>query len=417
MPSIGISDFKSNVDLGCWTGAADLSLYRYLRDNMDFVELLTGIVKRFKISDIFLQTGWPILIGLHGKLTAVSHQLKESVIENIIEWITRKQSVIGILMQGHDYDDAFSVEDPSLKDSDGCAIKHRFRVNITGVNSEGKLGYQIAMRYIKSEPPTIEDVGLEKEIVENLDCGMGSIIFTGSTGSGKTSSIAAAIRYVMEGNTSITGNIITYEWPIEYTFDKIHSSCCVIAQTEISRHLQNFAEGVRNSLRRKPALIMIGELRDSDTISSAVEAANNGHPIFTTTHANGVCLTFKRLLEKFPANQQKQALYSILATTNMIVAQHIVPTTKFSKERPDYTCLREWLFLDNDIRNRIEAVGLERHEEVIRSILDNPSSKSARSMLSSVKIKWKEGIISSDTAFSVLRNYGIREVNEDILRC
>lgn len=417
MPSIGVSDFNPKIDLGCWTGASDFSLNRYLHDNMDFVELLIGVIKHFEISDIFLQTGWPILIGLHGKLTAVSYVLKQSVIENIIEWITNKQSVIGLMMQGHDYDSAFSIEDPSLKDSDGGAVKYRFRVNITGVNSEGQLGYQIAMRYIKSEPPTIESVGLENEIVKNLDSGMGSIIFTGSTGSGKTSSIAAAIRYVMEGNTSIKGNIITYEWPIEYTFDKIHSSCCVIAQTEISRHLQSFAEGVRNSLRRKPALIMIGELRDSDTILSAVEAANNGHPIFTTTHANGVGLTFKRLFEKFPANQQEQAFYSLLATTNMIVAQHIVPTTKFSKDQPDYTCLREWLLLDNDIRNRIDAAGLERHEEVIRSILDNPAGKNARSMLSTVKIKWNEGIISSETAFSVLRNYGIRGVSEDILKC
>lgn len=414
---IGVEDFQKNVDLGCWQGAEDLSFNRYMHDNMDFVAILNNIVNRFEISDIFLQTGWPILIGLHGKLTAISYPLKETAIQNIIEWITNKKSVIGLLMQQQDYDDAFSIDDPKKRDSDGCAIKHRFRVNITSINYEGSLGFQIAMRYIKSVPPTIESVGLEEEIVDNLDAGMGSIIFTGSTGSGKTSSIAAAIRYVMEGRTSIKGNIITYEWPIEYTFDKIHSGCCIIAQTEINRHLKSFAEGVRNSLRRKPALIMIGELRDSDTILSAVEAANNGHPIFTTTHANGVGLTFKRLVEKFPANQQEQAFYSLLATTNMIVAQHIVPTKKSTKDKPDYTCLREWLVLDNNIRTELENAGIEKHEELIRFILNDSDSKIARSMLSTVRLKWQNDIISTDTALSVLRNYGMRGFKEDILTC
>lgn len=422
MPSstsgIGILDFKKEADLAYWKGEKNLSFNRYMHDNMDFVALLNDIVNKFEISDIFLQTGWPIMIGLHGKLTAISYPLKETVIQNIIEWITNKKSVIGLLMRQQDYDDAFSIDDPQMRDNDGCAIKHRFRINITSINYEGNLGFQIAMRYIKSIPPTIESIGLEEEIVNNLDSGMGSVIFTGSTGSGKTSSIAAAIRYIMEGHTSINGNIITYEWPIEYTFDKIYSSCCMIAQTEINRHLKTFAEGVRNSLRRKPALIMIGELRDSDTILSAVEAANNGHPIFTTTHANGVGLTFKRLFEKFPASQQEQAFYSLLATTNMVVAQHIVPTKKSTKEKPDYTCLREWLVLDNSIRSELENAGLEKHEEVIRSMLKDYDRKIARSMLSAVKLKWQNGIISTETALSVLRNYGIRGVNnEDILSC
>ena len=112
---------------------------------------------------------------------------------------------------------------------------------------------------------------------------------------GKTTTFAALIRRILEGDTPIEGNIITYEAPIEFVFEAVPSPTCTISQREIGVHLPDFASGVRNSLRRKPGLIVVGELRDMDTIMAAVEAANTGHPLYTTTHANNVALVLRRL--------------------------------------------------------------------------------------------------------------------------
>ena len=114
------------------------------------------------------------------------------------------------------------------------------------------------------------------------------MVIAGETGSGKTTTLAALMRRVLEEPTPIHGNLITYEAPIEFVFEAIDSSTSTVMQHEIGLHLPSFAAGVRNSLRRKPALLLVGELRDMETIMASVEAANTGHPIYTTTHANDV---------------------------------------------------------------------------------------------------------------------------------
>ena len=101
------------------------------------------------------------------------------------------------------------------------------------------------------------------------------MLIAGPTGSGKTTTYAAMLRWIIEGNTPIAGNILTYESPIEFLFGNIPSATCIVAQQEIGLHLVGgFAEGVRNSLRRNPALVVVGELRDAETIQAALEVAN-----------------------------------------------------------------------------------------------------------------------------------------------
>ncbi|WP_234625023.1 type IV pilus twitching motility protein PilT (plasmid) [Agrobacterium rosae] len=402
---------KLHERYGTWLGGVENSGIR-LDQKEDLRALLTTAVRN-TVSDIFIQTGKPVMVSLHGKMIGITNPVKKSVMENVMRWITNQDSVVARLQSGNDFDSAFSIDDTERVDDDGYPIKHRFRLNLTANYFDGDLGYQASLRYIPSNPPTFETVGLEKEIIPHLDSGMGSVIFAGETGSGKTSTIAAAIMDVLAGNTTMKGNILTYEAPIEYTFDHVPSATCIISQTEIGLHLPSFAAGVRNSLRRKPGLILIGELRDAETISASVEAANNGHPIYTTTHANSTDLTFKRLFEKFPSEYQSQAFFSILATTNMIVAQRLVPR----KDHPErYVCLREWIVIDNDIRRVLEEAGPSKYDRVMRKLLDSGElGDKGRSIKKTVEMRWREGIISDETALWVLRNFGYHRVKiEDL---
>lgn len=403
--------WKLDPTYGTWTGPIKPSGIR-LETKEDLVALLNQAVRE-RISDLFIQTGRPVLVSHHGEMIGITTPIKKSVLENVMRWITNQDSVVARLQAGNDFDSAFSIDDLDLTDDDGFAIKHRFRLNLTSNYYDGDLGYQGSLRYIPSTPPTFATVELEEEIIPHLDSGMGAVIFAGETGSGKTSTIAASIVNVLEGNTRMKGNILTYEAPIEFTFDNIPSSTCIISQQEIGLHLPSFAAGVRNSLRRKPGLIMIGELRDAETIVASVEAANNGHPIYTTTHANSTDLTFKRLFEKFPSDHQSQAFYSVLATTNMIVAQRLVPR-KADPEK--YICLREWIVITNDVRRILEEAGPEKYDRVMRKMLDDDAiGVYGRSIKKTVKMKWREGLISDDTALWVLRNFGYHGVGiEDL---
>ncbi|MDA4806106.1 ATPase, T2SS/T4P/T4SS family, partial [Enterobacter hormaechei] len=115
---------------------------------------------------------------------------------------------------------------------------------------------------------------------------MGSVILSGPTGSGKTTTFAGLLRRVMEEETPIEGNIVTLEQPIEFTFDSIQSHRCVIAQSEIPTHFSSFEMGIEEAMRRVPRLIVVGEQRYSQTMAAAQEAANTGHAVYTTVHSN-----------------------------------------------------------------------------------------------------------------------------------
>ena len=116
----------------------------------------------------------------------------------------------------------------------------------------------------------------------------GSFLVSGATGSGKTTTFAAIIRHILENDTPIKGHILTHEEPIEYRYDKIQSSHSIIVQSQIPDHFPTFHAANREAMRRRPAMVLVGELRDLETIQSAVEIARTGHAIFATVHATDV---------------------------------------------------------------------------------------------------------------------------------
>ena len=174
----------------------------------------------------------------------------------------------------------------------------RFRVNITAILAKGRDGAQITMRVLPSEPPTMQALSVEREIIDAWAPRQGMVVVTGPTGSGKTTLLAAGNRMMLERPHGC-GKMLTYEAPIEYVYDTIESHRSIVSQTEIPRHLPNFASGIRNALRRKPEVILVGESRDKETINASIEAAQPGHTVYTTTHTMGVANTVQRMISTY----------------------------------------------------------------------------------------------------------------------
>ncbi|NLJ71942.1 MAG: type IV pilus twitching motility protein PilT [Syntrophomonadaceae bacterium] len=179
--------------------------------------------------------------------------------------------------------------------------------------------YAIAIRLIPMEVPHIDSLGLPDVCRELPLKGNGLILVTGPTGSGKSTSLAAMINLI---NQTVSGNIITLEDPIEY----LHKhGTCIVNQREIGTDCPNFSQGLRSALRQDPDVILVGEMRDLDTISIAMTAAETGHLVMATLHAANAIQTVERVVDVFPPHQQQQIRIQLANTLLGIVSQQLIP--------------------------------------------------------------------------------------------
>ena len=232
------------------------------------------------VSDVTLQSASPIFVERFGRLAAVSRRRLSSPELTALAQALYGDNAPSRLAAGHDIDCSHE-----LRRGDGAL--QRFRVNLTAIRAPRERGLEITLRTIPTTPPPLADLGLPPALVDGLIHEQGLVLITGPTGSGKTTLLAAVLRELLERPESHR-KILTYEAPIEYVYDAIPRAQALIAQHEIGVHLPSFAAGVRNSLRRKPMVILIGEARDAVTIAAAAEAAMTGHLVYTTVHSNSV---------------------------------------------------------------------------------------------------------------------------------
>ena len=281
------------------------------------------------------------------------------------------------IMRGNDLDTHYEVR-PSRNE------RFRYRVNGVGCYVEGHEGIQITIRTIPSTPPDITTLNLPKAILDSMAPQEGVVYITGATGSGKTTLLASIIKSLGEepnGNRKM----LTYESPIEFVYDSVVMPTSIIAQSEIPKHLPTFADGVRNALRRKPNLILVGEARDPETISAVIEAALTGHPVYTTLHTNGVAETIRRLVGSFPKEERIGRTIDIIETCRLIVWQRLVPSTDGKR-----VALREFLPFTEKLRDRLLDSDPEQITHTTRSLLQ----EHGQSMLSDVEAKYKAGLLS-----------------------
>jgi defect-in-organelle-trafficking protein DotB len=229
------------------------------------------------------------------------------------------------------------------------------------------------MRVLPNEPPTIIDLNIEEDIINTWAPRQGIVVVTGPTGSGKTTLLAAGIRMLLERRRG-SGKVVCYEAPIEYVYDAIKSPRSLITQTEIPRHLPDFAKGVRNALRRKPNIILVGESRDRETIAASIEAAQTGHLVYTTTHTIGVANTVQRMVSTFEQSERAERAYSLLETIRLIITQALVPKTTGGRMG-----IREWMRFPDEVRERLLTMDFKEWPAEIQRILPYYGQTMARS--------------------------------------
>ena len=258
-------------------------------------------------SDIHLAVGVPPMVRQHGDLEAIKFRdLRDAELESYItEILTPNQS--DYFRRGNDLDFSYVSADGG-----------RFRVNVFRKDT----GLGATFRAIPSEIPTLDKLGLPAIVTKLCDYHQGMILVTGSTGTGKSTTLAAMIALL---NQTRKLNIISLEDPIEFVH---RSKSSQIIQRELGTHIPNFAEGVRAAMREDPDVILVGELRDAETIRMAMTAAETGHLVLGTLHTTSAVKTIDRLIDALPAEEREQTKSFLSQSLLAVVTQILVKSAE-----------------------------------------------------------------------------------------
>ncbi len=269
------------------------------------IEVLLEEVMKKKASDLHIQVGIPPMLRVDGSLVPVNgaEVLTEESIESLIFSILDEDQK-QILLKDKEFDFSFAFGDLG-----------RFRVNT--FHERGNLA--AALRLITNEVPTVQQLGLPPIVEKFAEYPRGLVLVTGPTGSGKSTSLAALIKKI---NIEQSKHIITIEDPIEYTHK---SNKSIIVQREVHYDTYSFSAALRSALREDPDVVLLGEMRDLETIASAITIAETGHLVFATLHTNSASQSIDRMTDVFPPHQQSQIRAQLANILMAICSQRLVP--------------------------------------------------------------------------------------------
>jgi len=253
-------------------------------------------------SDLHLVSGSQPILRVHGDMERVKYKLMENDELKSILYEICPENKIKVFEETGDID--FGYEVPNLA---------RYRCNYF----QQKWGIGAVFREIPSEILTVEQLGLPPVLNKMAMLHKGLVLVTGPTGSGKSTTLAAMVDYV---NRNKKSHIITVEDPVEF----VHKSqSCVVNHREVGLHTQSFKAALRGALREDPDIILVGEMRDLETIELALEAASTGHLVFGTLHTQSAAKTVDRVIDVFPSNQQAQIRTTLSESLKGVVAQNL----------------------------------------------------------------------------------------------
>jgi twitching motility protein PilT len=282
-------------------------------------------------SDIHFQVGYLPLYRFHGDLVELRYKV-----------LTPKdtEEIVGLLLEG----DANPPEDMNFNEHDlafELPGEGRFRVNI----SRQRRCFNIVLRVIPLEIKSPTDLNLPKVIIDISKHRRGYILVTGATGMGKSTTLATMINEV---NCTRKAKIVTIEDPIEFVFTHEKS---IITQREIGTDTASFPDALRAALRQDPDVIMVGEMRDLETVDTSLKAAETGHLVFSTIHTSDVASTINRLVSFFPIEEQMQVRARLAENLNAIISLRLLPNKKQSSRVPAVEIMRSTRIIQECIKD------------------------------------------------------------------
>ena len=257
-----------------------------------------------KISDFHIRSGWPLAYRQTGEI----HKIQEVVV--------KAQDLQDLLSTNCNEIEMNRFKDTHELDSSVTLSGLRFRANFYKTIH----GPAAVLRRVESVIPTMDQFDLPPVLYDIIDMHKGLVLVTGPTGSGKSTTLAAIVNEI---NKTRTSNIITVEDPVEFIHKDIKS---IVSHREVGKQTQSFASALKAALREDPDVILVGEMRDLETVSLALTAAETGHLVFGTLHTSGAPSTINRIIDVFPPEQQAQIRAQISTSLKMVVTQRLLKT-------------------------------------------------------------------------------------------
>jgi twitching motility protein PilT len=364
-------------------------------DRQTLDALLTGMLESAEgVSDLLFISGKPPLVEIHGRLNDFPIDTPESVLTPVLI-----EQVAGQIMNGSE---RLRLEFSTTGSCDcSYAIENlaRFRVNIFKQNGR----HAIVMRKLQSKVPSLDLLGLPpifREIVKEKD---GIVLLTGGTGTGKTTTLAALLN---ELNETQEIHIVTLEDPIE--FFHTHRKAA-ISQRELGKDFPNFADGLRAALRQAPKAILVGEIRDRETLDIAMTASETGHIVFSTLHTINAGQTINRILGMFSREEEQQVRQRLAATLRYVVSQRLV-------NKIDGGRLLVTEIMGSSLRTRETIVYGESENKSFHEIIEAGSSLGWQTFDQSIIEAYKAGLITEETALVSCTNKGKVRRELDVLQ-
>lgn len=322
-----------------------------------------------KASDIHLTVGVPPVFRIHGDLKRFGDVTLDDTYTEEAAKSTIPQKLFAVFLEKGQIDYSYELQ--------GVA---RFRVN--AFQQRGSIS--LAFRTIPTNVPSIDDLQVPGALKTLSQTPQGLILVTGPTGSGKSTTLAAMIRYMNETSRK---HIITLEDPIEY----VHShQSSIIDQREVGFDTSSFADGLRASLRQDPDVILVGEMRDLETISTAITAAETGHLVLATLHTWSAASTIDRIIDVFPHGQQSQIRVQLAGVLTAVLSQRLFPTVNRSGRR----VATELMINNSAVSNLIRSEKVHQ----IPNIIQTNRSMGMHMMETSVKQLLDQGLITYEAA-------------------
>lgn len=320
-------------------------------------------------SDLHLLVGAPPTLRVAGQLTAIegTPKLTPEQVKMLVEpLMTKEQQDYVALHKELDFGYQFASEG-------------RFRVNV--YHAQGALA--AALRLIPKTIKSTEELGLPDILHQFANYKQGLVLVTGPTGEGKSTTLAAVIEEI---NQQRAEHILTIEDPVEFIFESKKS---IISQREMNQDTHDWSLALKSAMREDPDVVLVGEIRDYETIASAITVAETGHLVFTTLHTNTASQTMDRMIDVFPANQQSQIRQQLASSIKAVVSQRLVPTLDGSR-----TVVAEVLIANSAIKNLIR----ESKTHLIENVIQTSSADGMFLMEASLVAKVRQGLISKEKA-------------------